>query len=261
LSLSDLACELFGVENKDELNWSQIAPRMTEESEVLFSTLWAKLIDNTSTNEVIYLKYFGHDNRLFDFKVHICRYHTPKESKDYIAGTVKDVTDKTHQIDEIKHLAFDDFITNLPNRSYFINLVKKDLKTSNQIHFSILCINIDDFKVFNSKHGFENGNRMLNHIANALQSTYEDGRVSRIYSDTFAIFMDNKRTLEKEVIYIQNALKNIAMLYFNELNFSATIGAIRFTRKLIKPFEELLLDAEKNIYLARDTQKGSYLIS
>jgi len=261
LTLSVVACELFSLDQDTDFSWRIIADNMTQESRQIFSIKWASLVENKSSNEIIYIKYLNREDKVIDLEADFCRYHAPREDKDYIVGTIKDVTDQTQKIDKIKHLAYHDFITNLPNRSYFIELVKEKLKNSTYSQFYMLCINLDKFKTFNSKHGYENGNRMLNHVGDSLVDTYTDCCFSRIYSNTFAMFIANKQVLEDDIKYIQDMLKQLAIMHFDEKDLTATIGAVMFSKETAAPVEALLLEAEKNIYLARDHKKESYLIS
>lgn len=256
LALSDVAMKLLNVSEAKHKDWAQIAENMTERSLSLFSQAWNNLLEATSQRETLIIDYMT-KNKVINLKIYLCAYNTEFSDEQFIVGTIQDVTDELRESLKANHLAFHDFVTNLPNRSHFIDLLHQDFSSFKNDCCSLICLNIDDFKSFNRNHGYENGNRMLNLVAEALVNTFENSRISRIYSNTFALMIHHIDSLEDTIIYIQKMLAHLAMLNFNIADFTATLGAVIFNPKTETAIESILLDAEKNIYLVREeTGKG-----
>lgn len=262
LTLSEVAVKLLNVTDSKFSDWSKIAHHMTERSMALFSTSWNNLLEGNSKRETLIIDYMS-GNKVINLKFYFSAYTTDESNDRYIVGTIQDVTDELSASHKISHLAYHDFITNLPNRSHFIELVREDFKSCDGKVCAMVCINLDDFKSFNRAHGYDNGNRMLNHVSEALVNTFESSRISRIYSNTFALLIADSQELEETIIYIQKILAHLAMLHFNIQSFTATIGATQFTPATDLTIESILLDAEKNIYVVREEtgEGGHYKIT
>src|SRR5205085_6319603 len=83
---------------------------------------------------------------------------------DYWAGVLE-------RASRIEKLVFIDPLTSVYNRPYFDRQVQNEMARAQRESSSMaLCIaDIDDFKSFNTRFGFEAGNRVLIEVAHALR--------------------------------------------------------------------------------------------
>lgn len=101
------------------------------------------------------------------------------------------------QISELNGQALRDELTGVWNRRYFNRFLDRILHraTSDRSHVTLLVFDIDDFKLYNDKHGHGVGDDVLRETARLMQSVVrEHDVVARIGGDEFAvIFWDNDK--------------------------------------------------------------------
>ena len=122
-------------------------------------------------------------------------------------GTLIDISERKEFAREIEYLAFFDSLTGLPNRRMFLDRLKQglvDIKRNPQCS-AIIFIDLDRFKFFNDKHGQDNGDLLLQEIANRIKASVHDyDVVARLSSDEFVVMLNlldndqDKATLEAE---------------------------------------------------------------
>jgi diguanylate cyclase (GGDEF)-like protein/PAS domain S-box-containing protein len=109
-------------------------------------------------------------------------------------GTCQDVTDRKRLEQEIEHRAFHDGLTGLANRALFHNRVDHalDLQRRSPSTFSVLFMDLDDFKNINDSLGHHMGDAVLVEVAERLQDAVRPAdTVARLGGDEFALLMEN----------------------------------------------------------------------
>ncbi len=104
--------------------------------------------------------------------------------------TAKEKKNLSDTNDYLRRIATHDEITGIYNLHYFRQLAKDDLEKSidNKI---FLFIDLENFKSYNNKHGFEMGNDLLRHVAAVLSETFDGGLVARVSDDHFIVLCEN----------------------------------------------------------------------
>ena len=80
--------------------------------------------------------------------------------------------------EQLHHQAFHDPLTELANRSLFINRVKEALGAGSA-EVAVLFIDLDDFKTFNDSFGHAAGDELLMAVAGRLRDSVRPGRHDR----------------------------------------------------------------------------------
>lgn len=163
------------------------------------------------------------------------------------------------QADTAKELLVDqvrrDPLTGLGNRRYFDESIS-DLATSPRVepNMALLCLDLDDFKEVNDTRGHATGDKVLQHVAEALRSHVRaDDSIFRIGGDEFVILF--KSVPKERVIAVgREIIDNLSTPW--ELNgeichFGASVG-ISFSDTPA----ELLLQADVALYSAKRGGKG-----
>jgi diguanylate cyclase (GGDEF)-like protein len=99
---------------------------------------------------------------------------------------------------EIKNLAYNDYLTGLPNRLSFDVLIKDLIHTSekNNIKFMIMFVDLDRFKDLNDSLGHEVGDLLIKAIALRISSALnQDEVLSRFGGDEFVILKCNLQNI------------------------------------------------------------------
>ena len=95
----------------------------------------------------------------------------------------RDITQRKRAEEKLDHLSFHDGLTNLPNRTLFLDRLQCAITHSRRhsdFRFAVLFIDIDEFKVFNDSLGHAAGDVLLIQIAQRLAASLRgDDTISR----------------------------------------------------------------------------------
>src|SRR6185436_17788286 len=106
-----------------------------------------------------------------------------------------DVTDRSRAEERLRHGAFHDALTGLPNRALFMDRLATCLarfRRRPQYRFAALFLDIDRFKGINDSFGHLTGDKLLIEIGRRLESCLRPGdSVARLGGDEFAVLVDD----------------------------------------------------------------------
>jgi diguanylate cyclase (GGDEF)-like protein/PAS domain S-box-containing protein len=147
----------------------------------------------------------------------------------YFVSFGVDITERKRYEEKVRHLAFYDSLTGLPNRVMFENEVNRCLLQEKQKGFMIAYIDIDNFKTINDSMGHQVGDLFLTYFADCLRAEIaEPNFTARLGGDEFAILFlhsDKQELLE----YIDGLRKRISKTWSIEnyqFFISMSIGAV-----------------------------------
>jgi len=115
-----------------------------------------------------------------------------------IVGTVTDITDRKKVEEKILFKAGHDQLTNLPNRSFFMNELNKivDNSTDTNIKCAVLYIDIDNFSSVNDSYGHSYGDVLLKLMAQLIKSCIKEyGMVARLGGDEFLVLIPDIKNM------------------------------------------------------------------
>ncbi|WP_411728353.1 EAL domain-containing protein [Methyloglobulus sp.] len=126
-----------------------------------------------------------------------------------LIGTVQDISERKGQENKIRHLAYYDEVTQLPNRHFFLTFLAKTIAQSdrNSRKFAILFLDLDGFKGINDTYGHHAGDLFLKEISTRLTDGLRcSDLASRYYFDPFDYSIDVARLGGDEFIILLNDL-------------------------------------------------------
>jgi diguanylate cyclase (GGDEF)-like protein len=113
------------------------------------------------------------------------------EGRDELARLASGFNRMAHEIEErerrITHLAFNDVLTGLANRSMFHRHVDLLLARSDGEGLALMCLDLDHFKTVNDTMGHGVGDQLLVALAGRLRETARDCFVARLGGDEFVV--------------------------------------------------------------------------
>lgn len=177
---------------------------------------------NGQDKEYIMETYDKYDNK---------RYFLMKETKfvmpDYSSCVLSmriDYTDYKKQQEEIKYLSYHDNLTDLYNRAFMEEEMKR-LDSSRQLPISIIMIDVNGLKLFNDTYGHQKGDQLLVKTAEILKnSTRSEDIVTRWAGDEFVILLPKtgREEMKKIISRIEN---NCSQTEDDEMLISLAVGA------------------------------------
>lgn len=177
-------------------------------------------------------------------------------------GTVIDVSERKLVDDRIKHLAYYDALTNLPNRTLLMDRLDVLMATSkrNSEKFAVLFIDLDGFKNVNDLYGHKMGDKVLNTIAERFEKITRDmDTIARIGGDEFIALINETQSSNAVKIVSEKILseinKPINLLTGVTINISASIGVAMFPDDGSSA-DELLTKSDNAMYAAKNAGKN-----
>lgn len=114
------------------------------------------------------------------------------------------------QGDEARHASLHDPLTGLPNRALFNDRLEHGLATANRngLHFAVMFLDLDDFKMINDSYGHDVGDLVLQTIAGRLkETTRSDDTVCRHGGDEFLYILVNTES-EQDIAIVAEKIIN-----------------------------------------------------
>jgi diguanylate cyclase (GGDEF)-like protein/PAS domain S-box-containing protein len=181
-----------------------------------------------------------------------------------MAGLMTDITEQKELEHQLLHNALHDSLTGLPNRTLFMNKLKRSLTRSQQqedYFFAVLFLDLDRFKVINDTLGHQIGDSLLIKLARKLEHSVRPGDiVARLGGDEFGIIIENIASIDDAshtASRIQQELAHPFNLGGNEVFVSASIGISHSLLPYNSP-EDFIRNADTAMYRAKDKGRGGY---
>jgi len=128
--------------------------------------------------------------------------HYAKERKKLENTLKQSYADLSHKNGELEAIARTDYLTQLPNRSYFESSIQRCIEQAKRSkkEFALLYLDLNNFKKINDKLGHAAGDELLVVVAQRLKVIVRDTDfIARIGGDEFVIFTDLLHT--KDEVY------------------------------------------------------------
>jgi diguanylate cyclase (GGDEF)-like protein len=164
--------------------------------------------------------------------------------------------------EELKHQAYHDALTGLPNRVLFSErvaaaLVTKPLEATSH---AVLFLDLDRFKNVNDTWGHEAGDELLAQVAQRLQhATRPEDIAARLGGDEFAVLLEDtdQEGAEHAARRLITALEEAFSLSGREANIGASVG-IALTGAHATTAADLLRNADIAMYVAKGDERQRY---
>lgn len=154
----------------------------------------------------------------------------------------------------LERLSFRDSLTNLYNTRKFMNTLKEYAKSGEP--YSIIYLDINDFKQINDNLGHDTGDQVLVIAARKISNCIREGdRAFRIGGDEFTVILPGKHEgpfVEAVIERIKESIKRETVLRNARLQITSSAGFARCPEDS-SDYEEVIKTADKNMYL--DKQK------
>jgi diguanylate cyclase (GGDEF)-like protein/PAS domain S-box-containing protein len=183
-----------------------------------------------------------------------------------MVGLVTDISAHKESEERLRHHAFHDALTGLPNRALFMDRVQHAVaraRRSPADAFAVLMLDLDRFKNVNDSLGHAAGDRLLIRVAERIGACVRDGdTVARLGGDEFSVLLEslgNEHEAERVAEQIQRALATPIPLDGHDLVASASIGIV-LARDDAFDALSLLRRADQAMYAAKKQGRGRQVL-
>jgi diguanylate cyclase (GGDEF)-like protein/PAS domain S-box-containing protein len=174
----------------------------------------------------------------------------------------RDITDKVMADRQLWQLANHDNLTQLPNRRLFMKRLDHELARarSENDKFSVMYMDLNDFKQINDKYGHATGDQLLIEVSNRLKACFrQSDTLARLGGDEFAAILPSLTALEdveKIIIKINNAMSSTFEVNNTKLSMSVSTGAALYPING-ESMEAMLHHADVAMYRTKAHQKNA----
>lgn len=181
--------------------------------------------------------------------------------------TLRDITESKNHEERIRHLAFYDALTELPNRTLFHDRLEHELQRCERGEqtAALLFLDLDQFKAINDSLGHAAGDQLLREVAERLgEHVRSEDTIARMGGDEFTIILSGQRSKEHVVAAASNVARKIAaqlsepfLIEGQEVFTSASIGIALYPDDG-EDSSTLLRSGDTAMYSAKQAGKNNY---
>jgi len=222
-----------------------------------------RVFENNTLGQVIYR--FIHKNGELRWFESTGKTYQTVTGERRVVFVSRDITERQRYEETIRHQAFHDSLTGLPNRMLFkdrLTLAIAHAKRNKQM-LAVLFLDLDRFKLINDTLGHDMGDQLLKCIAERLTGCVrEDDTVARLGGDEFTILLPEITQVESVAKVAQKILEMIReplVIEDHELYITTSIGIVLYPNDG-EDAETLLKNADTAMYRAKEKGKNNYQI-
>lgn len=231
----------------------------------LEATIWNSVMrDGSWHGEVVNQRKNG---ELFPEWLSITAVYGVDGQVSHCVASLADITTRKMAEEEIRHLAYYDPLTGLPNRRLLMDRLKHALSSSSRsgLHLALIFLDLDHFKDLNDTLGHDQGDSLLQQAAARISDCMREGdTVARLGGDEFVIILEDLNKQHEEAASqarlvgekIRQALSLPFQLAAGEYHRSASIGITLLGKEQRDP-EEMLKQADLAMYKAKESGRDT----
>lgn len=176
----------------------------------------------------------------------------------------RDITERKQAEELIRHYAYHDGLTGLPNRMLYTDRLNMAISQAerNKQKLVVMMLDLDKFKDVNDTLGHQMGDRLLHDIAQRLTLLLRKGdTIARIGGDEFVVLLsevsnaiDDSRRIAKK---ITDTFQETFSLDGHKIRITISIGIALYPDDG-RDLETLIRHADKAMYSAKDAGRNTY---
>jgi diguanylate cyclase (GGDEF)-like protein/PAS domain S-box-containing protein len=228
-----------------------------------YAAMWQGVKENNSWQGEVWNR--RKDGEIFVVRLSITRVARIGQAVRYVA-TLTDITHSKELEEDLRHRAYHDPLTDLPNRALFTDRLRVAILQGERHGrgFALCFIDLDSFKPINDTLGHAAGDELLVETARRLRlGVRAADTVARLGGDEFAAILSevgSRREVEEVAERIVADLARPFILQAGTADISCSIGIALFPEHG-QDSDSLQRSADKALYAVKDSTRNAYRIA
>lgn len=264
LSVNPACCALTGYSAEELIGRNPRQMKSDQHPAAFYSDMWRDICSNGSWTGEIW-------NRRKGGETFLCRQTITAIRDEYgvvqnYISVFSDITEMKQREECIRHQAYHDVLTDLPNRSLFMDRLGQALNKSRRDRqpMALMFIDLDHFKAVNDDFGHGVGDRLLVEAARRIVESVRDvDTVARLGGDEFTVILSDlahHRDVLPLAERIRAHLSQPMSLMGHDIQVSACIG-IAFHPDDADTSDELIKKADQAMYQVKQAGGNGYRLA
>lgn len=165
------------------------------------------------------------------------------------------------QSEEMQRMASQDILTGVYNRRYLVERANQFLSDKHNHPAWVAVLDLDHFKTINDRFGHMTGDHVLQAVGTLFRKYFREGDViARSGGEEFVILLKG-RNRDECLDHLEELRRRIEELRPSGLTLTASIGVVGTQDRPGIGFEELIDEADRVMYRAKDLGRNSVVMA
>ncbi len=209
LSVNPAFTEITGYATEEAIGHNPRMLQSNQHDRAFYNTMWTQITTKGRWNGEIWNR--RKNGALYLERMTISMVRDADGKPIRYVSVFSDITAFWRKDEHIKHLAFHDALTDLPNRTLLMDRINQRLINFNRepCELALMFIDLDGFKLVNDQFGHNVGDDLLKEVAKRLLALVrESDTVARVGGDEFIVVLNNPKEKD-EIAYIASRVVSI----------------------------------------------------
>jgi len=174
------------------------------------------------------------------------------------AALIRDVTIEKNLQEKLTHLAISDSLTGLFNRRYLDTSLAKELDRCKRYRheMSIVMFDVDHFKQFNDEHGHDQGDRVLQFIADVVKEVIRSVDIPCRYGGEEFLIILPETDFERALAVGERIRAAVERASIDGLKVTISIGVASYPQIMAPTHQQFIEAADKALYEAKNAGRN-----
>ncbi|MGD0958994.1 MAG: diguanylate cyclase [Methylomonas sp.] len=256
--INDTFCRITGYDREELLDNGMSFQMITHPEDLennlnLFNELQRGLLNRYELEK----RYVRKDGVIAWVKLYVSAI-TGDQRQSAIISAVQDITQQKKLLAELEYQARIDYLTEVPNRRYFMELADREITRTQRYQqpLSIIMIDIDYFKQVNDRHGHKAGDLVLRLFTEIIRGILREvDIIGRLGGEEFAVLLP--QTDAQNALEIAERIQmtiNTSRMQIDDgqlLGITISMGVAALTEQEAQ-LEQLINNADNKLYQAKE---------
>lgn len=255
------ALDNLGYSKKEiqELSVTDIKPEIDEAE---FRKIAKPLFDGDRSRIIFETVHQRRDGSVYPVEIRLQLSHS--EVPPVFLANVQDITERRKSQTRLQYLANFDSLTELPNRSLFLDRLSMAMENSKRAETitALMYLDLDGFKAVNDSLGHVAGDHLLKQVAKRLcRCARKSDTVARLGGDEFTLIVSNLKNVADVEKVAQKIIRTLSAPFIidgHEVHTSTSLGVTLYPFNDSDDVYAIVKQADTAMYQAKKLGKNNY---